>query len=106
MTTPGYLATQLDLDPAIVTRSLRQLEVSGLVARGRRDDDGRVSTVEATAAGREAFQRVRDVIWDQVRRAISDWPVSELDQLADLLSQLVSDVQRESYRKLSPISRP
>lgn len=101
-TTPGQLAASMDLDPAAVTRLLRQLEDGGLVTRSRSTDDGRVSTVEATEFGRDAFNRVHDVIWDQVRRAISAWPEAELDQLAALLSRLVTDVQRQPYRPLSP----
>ena len=105
-TTPGQLAAVMDLDPAAVTRLLRQLEDAGLVTRSRSADDGRVSTVEVTDFGRDAFNRVRDVIGDQVRRAISGWPEEELDQLGGLLSRLVSDVQRHPYRSLSPTAPP
>ena len=100
-TTPGQLALDLDLDPAVVTRLLRQLEDSGLVARRRSVDDGRVSTVEPTAEGRDAFGRYRDVIWDQVRRTLSGWPEGDVAVLADLLGRLVHDVQKEPYRALS-----
>lgn len=100
-TTPGGLATQLDLDPGAITRLLRQLEEAGLVVRGRSPDDGRISTVEATAEGRAAFERFRRVIWDQVRRALSDWPEEDRSTLAGLLDRLVLDVQREPYRPLS-----
>lgn len=100
-TTPGRLAERLDLDPGAVTRLLRQLEESGLVVRGRDAGDGRISTVEATDAGRESFERFRRVIWDQVRRALADWPTGEVTALADLLERLVSDVQKEPYRPLS-----
>lgn len=99
-TTPGQLAHRLDLDPAVVTRLLRQLEDSGLVTRARSADDGRVSTVEPTEEGQEAFGRVRDVIWDQVRRALASWPGEDLAALAGLLGRLVSDVQKEPYRPL------
>ena len=103
-TTPGQLAHRLDLDPAVVTRVLRQLEDSGLVTRSRSSEDGRVSTVEATAEGLDAFGRVRDVIWDQVRRALAGWPRPDVAALAELLGQLVRDVQKEPYRPLEPAS--
>jgi DNA-binding MarR family transcriptional regulator len=101
-TTPGQLAERLDLDPAFVTRLLRQLEDSGLVSRSRSPEDGRVSTVEPTGAGVDAFSRVRDVIWDQVRRTLAGWPVEDVDALAELLGRLVTDVQKEPYRPLTP----
>jgi DNA-binding MarR family transcriptional regulator len=101
-TTPGQLADRLDLDPAVVTRLLRQLEDSGLVTRTRSSEDGRVSTVEATGEGIDAFGRVREVIWDQVRRTLAGWPHKDVASLAELLGRLVSDVQKEPYRPLQP----
>lgn len=103
-TTPGQLAHRLDLDPAVVTRLLRQLEDSGLVTRSRSSADGRVSTVEPTEEGQDAFGRVREVIWSQVRRALSEWPSEEVAELAELLSRLVTDVQKEPYRPLDRAS--
>lgn len=104
-TTPGQLAERLDLDPAVITRLLRGLEESGLVTRTRSADDGRVSTVEATPEGADAFGRVRDVIWDQVRRALADWPEADRAALAELLGRLVADVQKHPYRPLQPARR-
>lgn len=103
-TTPGQLAHRLDLDPAVVTRLLRQLEDSGLVTRTRSPEDGRVSTVEPTAEGYDAFGRVREVIWAQVRRALAGWPSDDVTVLAGLLGRLVTDVQKEPYRPLQAAS--
>lgn len=103
-TTPGRLAHRLDLDPAVVTRLLRQLEDSGLVTRARSPEDGRVSTIEVTPEGTDAYGRVREVIWDQVRRALSGWPAEDVAGLAGLLGQLVADVQKEPYRPLGVTS--
>lgn len=102
-TTPGQLAAQLDLDPATVTRLLRHLEDSGLVRRARDNGDRRVSTVEPTQQGRQALARYREVVWDQVRRALASWPSGDLASLAELLGRLVGDVQKEPYR---PVSTP
>ncbi|MDA8046451.1 MAG: MarR family winged helix-turn-helix transcriptional regulator [Actinomycetota bacterium] len=103
-TTPGQLAHRLDLDPAVITRLLRQLEVSGLVTRTRSAADGRVMTVEPTTDGLDALGRVREVIWSQVRRALAGWPEGDVARLAGLLGRLVGDVQKEPYRPLQPAS--
>jgi DNA-binding MarR family transcriptional regulator len=99
--TPGQLATKLDLDPAVVTRLLRQLEDAGLINRLPSPTDGRVTTIEATDAGRAAFERVRDVIWDQVRRTLAEWPEGDIEKLAGLLERLVRDEQQHPYQPLS-----
>ena len=103
-TTPGQLAVDLDLDPAVITRLLRQLEDGGLITRQPSSQDGRVTTVEPTDEGRDAFARYREVVWDQVRRTLAGWPDADVGALAALLDRLVQDVQREPYRPLQGLS--
>ena len=110
-TSPGQLAGMLDLDPAIVTRLLRQLEEAGLLDRRRNRDDGRMTVVEATDAGRDTFDRIREVIWRHMRRALSTWPEDDVATFAELLNRLVVDVQRQPYPSLDeapqePLSAP
>ena len=104
-TSPGQLAGMLDLDPAIVTRLLRQLDEAGLLDRRRNRDDGRMTVVEATDAGRDTFDRIREVIWRHMRRALSAWPEDDVATLAELLNRLVVDVQRQPYPSLDEASQ-
>ena len=99
-TSPGHLASMLDLDPAVVTRLLRQLEEAGWVSRQRSAQDGRMTVVETTAAGDETFDRMREVIWRHMRRALSGWPAGDVEKLSVLLERLVEDVQRDPYPSL------
>lgn len=110
---PGQLAGMLDLDPAVVTRLLRQLEDAGLVERRRSEDDGRMTVVEVTERGIRDFDRMREVIWRHMRRALSSWPARDVRDLAELLDRLVEDVQRLPYPALEdpppddqPLSAP
>lgn len=112
---PGQLAGRLELDPAVVARLLRQLEDSGLVSRQRSPTDGRVSTMHATGAGRDAFDRMRQVIWQHMRRVLASWPERDIESLAALLDRLVFDVQQIPYSALraprsasgpEPVSHP
>jgi DNA-binding MarR family transcriptional regulator len=98
--TPGRLAALLELDPAVVTRLLRQLEDGGLARRERSPEDRRVSTVHATDAGREAFDRVREVIWRHMRSVLDGWAATDTEALARLLERLVADVQKVPYSRL------
>ena len=104
---PGQLAGLLELDPAVVARLLRQLEDGGMVTRERSSTDGRVSTMHPSAAGRDAFERMRQVIWRQHRRVLAGWPASDVDTLAALLDRLVVDVQQQPYPALvADLARP
>lgn len=100
-TSPGQLASMLDLDPAVVTRLLRQLEEAGWVSRARSSEDGRVTVVEPTASGTATFDRMREVIWRHMRRALSGWQRDDVESLAGLLGRLVGDVQKQPYPSLS-----
>lgn len=99
-TSPGHLASMLDLDPAVVTRLLRQLEDAGWVSRARSSEDGRVTVVEPTESGRATFDRMREVIWRHMRRALAAWPREDVERLAELLGALVKDVQKQPYPSL------
>jgi DNA-binding MarR family transcriptional regulator len=107
---PGHLASLLDLDPAVVARLLRQLEEGGFVTRQRSPDDGRVSTLQVTDAGRDAFDRVRQVIWRHMRQVLDSWSPSDIQALATLLDRLVADVQQVPYAaepaEPAPVKRP
>jgi DNA-binding MarR family transcriptional regulator len=98
--TPGKLAALLELDPAVVTRLLRQLEDGGLARRERSVADGRVSTVHATESGQDAFDRMREVIWRHMRIVLDGWAATDIESLATLLERLVADVQRVPYASL------
>ena len=100
-TSPGQLASLLELDPAVVTRLLRQLEEAGWVSRERSSRDGRMTVVESTPAGAETFERMREVIWRHMRRALSLWPDGDIENLSVLLERLVNDVQRDPYPSLT-----
>jgi DNA-binding MarR family transcriptional regulator len=106
-TSPGQLAALLDLDPAVVTRLLRQLEDAGWVSRSRSSEDGRMTVVDVTGPGADTFDRMREVIWRHMRRALSEWPPGEVEKLSSLLRRLVEDVQRQPYPSLTgPVSPP
>ena len=102
-TSPGQLATLLELDPAVVARLVRQLEDMDFVVRQRSAADGRVSTLQATPAGQDAFDRVRQVIWRHMRRVLDGWDPGDIADLAVLLERLVGDVQGVPYASVAEV---
>jgi DNA-binding MarR family transcriptional regulator len=57
--TPGALATAEGVTPPAVTRSLNELDRSGLVVRAQDSADRRVSLIHMTDAGRRECTRIR-----------------------------------------------
>ena len=62
----GELARRTEMDPAATGRQIRQLEDEGFVQRDPSADDGRVTVVRVTPAGREARRRIGEVVGDPV----------------------------------------
>ena len=60
-----------------------------------------MTVVEVTSEGAETFERMREVIWRHMRRALSGWSEDDVAQLSVLLGRLVEDVQRDPYPSLT-----
>ena len=82
------LAAAVGIQDATLTHHLNGMEADGLLTRRRDPANRRVHVVELTAAGEEAFRRLRSVAQDydtQLRTGLSD---TELDTLRGLLARL------------------
>jgi DNA-binding MarR family transcriptional regulator len=101
----GELARLTDIDPAVVTRQLRQLAEAGHVERGADPADRRVSVVRATAQGREAVRRMRGVLSGHMRLALAGWSQDDVGALAGLLGRLVEDLRAVPYPELEGAHR-
>lgn len=65
------LGRALRLDHSTVAKSVKRLEEAGLVLRSRSPEDGRVTLVSLTDAGRALEQRVTEV-WQRVEEATTE----------------------------------
>jgi DNA-binding MarR family transcriptional regulator len=78
----GDIASRLTLSPGGVTRLVDRLEGSGYVLRRPDPGDRRATTVEITAAGRDAAERARPVIveaiWETWGRHLDDGEAAAL----------------------------
>lgn len=84
------LASRMDLSQPTASRALQQLEADGYVERTSDPADGRVAFYTATAAGREAHQRMRRFMAGQLAEALRDMRPSRRSDMADLLTELVT----------------
>ena len=85
------LAEAMGIREATLTHHLNAMESSGLVTRERDPANRRVHVVALTAAGEDAFVRLRDaaIAFDrQLRRGISD---AEAAALAEVLGRLAAN---------------
>lgn len=86
------LATAVGVREATLTHHLNAMERAGLLTRRRDPANRRIHIVELTAAGEEAFARLREaaIAFDRrLRRGISE---DELGMLAGLLRRLTENV--------------
>jgi DNA-binding MarR family transcriptional regulator len=96
----GELARRTEMDPAATGRQIRQLEDEGFVRRGPSADDGRVTEVRVTPAGREARRRIVEVLGSHMEDVIATWSAEDRALLAELLTRLVDDLRSAHYRAL------
>src|SRR5207248_2732100 len=81
------LAGALEMSQPTASRTLRELENGGLVARKADASDGRVAIYEATARGRRARHRLQDHMHQQLTEVLAGMPDRRRHELAVLLDE-------------------
>jgi len=89
------LSRAVGLTDPVTSRQVAALESEGLVDRRASPEDGRVSLIRPTAAGRRAGRRLRQAADEIFRKQIGNWSAEDLATLAPLLEQLVKDLRRK-----------
>jgi DNA-binding MarR family transcriptional regulator len=82
------LARRAAVSPAAVSQLLATLEESGLLARGRLEDDRRRQSLALTEQGRRALRSAQTKLRDRLAGLLADLPPPEADALAGLLERL------------------
>lgn len=82
------LASKILKSPGNITTIINNLEKNGLVTRAANEKDRRFCTIELTAAGRAAIERIFPVHADSVLRRMSVLSEEELRYLGKLLFKL------------------
>lgn len=90
----GELARVTHMQPNALSRQVRLLEEGGHLVRSADPNDARVSVVDATAAGRDAHDRLRRANEAMLARQLREWSADELDDLATRMERLVADLRR------------
>ncbi|MFM9278575.1 MarR family winged helix-turn-helix transcriptional regulator [Paenibacillus jiagnxiensis] len=89
------LGRTLRLDHSTVAKSVRRLEEAGLVSRSRSAEDGRVTIVSLTQAGRDLESKVIEV-WSKVESATTaDLTEQEKELLVKLSHKISSSIEKD-----------
>ena len=102
--TQRELAAAVGIEGATLTHHLDAMQRAGLVSRDRLPENRRVQRVELTAAGEEAFLRMRDAArrFDaRLRRGLAQ---EDVDRLRELLGALAANITDDTDESAPPAS--
>lgn len=92
------LAARADMDLGATSRQVKALEADGLVERGPRAGDGRVSEVRLTTAGRRVRRAVAAVQDRHMADVLAGWSEEDKAAFAALLDRFVTDLRAVRLR--------
>jgi len=94
----GEIARDCSMDPAAVGRQVRTLEDDGFVERFATNDDGRVTVVGLTRAGRDVYTRIVEIRHAYMGDVLADWSAADQATLTRLVNRLVDDLKASRFR--------
>lgn len=87
-TRQSELGRMLEMDKALVSRTIKQLEIMDLVVRSEDPHDGRAMLVDMTGLAHERYTAALLDARQELITRLSVWDVAEVRRLAELLSRL------------------
>ena len=81
------LAAKIGLDVSTVSRQIAGLERAGLVVRATDPDDKRAALLNLSGEGKRIVTRIQRARREMMGEALADWPIEDLERLAELLEQ-------------------
>lgn len=88
------IAEELDISPASVARTLKQLEAGGYIERCGSDVDGRRNEIAISRKGVEIVQRSREIFTGLEAVSYAGFSADDLDQLETLLQREMDNLRR------------
>ena len=91
------LATRLGVDASTMTRQVATMESAGLLHRYVDPDDGRVSLLELSPAGRRKMRTVRRARRERIRDLFAGWSQREQLEFGRLLGRFNDAVTQQGH---------
>jgi DNA-binding MarR family transcriptional regulator len=85
------------LEPALISREVRELSATGHVQRRADPTDGRAGIVALTPKGRRTSEVYRAAADEIIAEVLSSWSAADLHALAGHLERVVRDFARPSH---------
>ena len=86
------LAEEMDVSPALVARTLKQLEGGGYIRRADSMSDGRRNEIAITEKGEGVLQDGLEIFRDVDKRSFAGFTPQEIDQFEALLEKLLGNM--------------
>lgn len=93
------LALNIGVGKPSVSRQIAFLESIGLVSKEADPLDGRAQSIRLTEKGEEKMHQVQDARREDFRERLAEWPVEELQNLAEYMAKLNSTFERDLARE-------
>lgn len=93
------LAQNIGVGKPSVSRQIAFLESIGLVFKEADPLDGRAQSIRLTDRGEEKMHEVQDARRQVFRERLGEWPVEELQTLAEYMAKLNSIYERDGFVK-------
>ena len=94
----GEIARECSMDPAAAGRQVKALEDDGFVERYATSDDGRVTVVRLTRAGRDVYRRIVEVRNAYMGEVLADWSAADRATLVQVVDRLVHDLKSVRFQ--------
>ncbi|HEY5272953.1 MAG TPA: MarR family winged helix-turn-helix transcriptional regulator [Acidimicrobiales bacterium] len=98
------LAALMEIDLSTASRQVRSLQDRGLISRVEDPHDQRTARLELTEQGREMVVAARVLRVGRIASRLSKWQQRDIEELARLLSDLVSSFTDQP--QLEPVASP
>lgn len=93
------LALNIGVGKPSVSRQIAFLESLGLVFKEADPLDGRAQAIRLTEKGEEKMHQVQDARRQVFRERLGEWPVGELQTLAEYVAKLNTIYERDGFAK-------
>lgn len=103
MSSQAKLAEEMDVSPALIARTLKQLETGGYIRREGCESDARRSEIVVTETGRGVLQEGLEVFRDVDARSFAGFTDEELAEFERLLEKLVGNMVPMEQKEMKEI---